>query len=106
LRTRFDDNPQFNKLKLALGVHTGSEPRNAGTRRGDRVSFAMSDVFLPGPEEVLPAMVITDKVEGTVIGFSDSGIVSRAFAVIEIVRKQEVIVPVDKLRIVDANNEE
>ena len=70
------------------------------------MSFAMSDVFLPGPEEVLLAMVITDKVEGTVIGFSDSGIVSRAFAVIEIVRKQEVIVPVDKLRVVDANNEE
>jgi hypothetical protein len=66
----------------------------------------MSDVFLPVPEDVLPAMVITDEVEGTVIGFSDSGIVLQAFAVIEVVRRQEVIVPVDKLRVVGANNEE
>ena len=66
----------------------------------------MSDVFLPHAEEVLPAMVITDEVEGTVVGFSDSGGLSRAFAVIEVVRRQEVIVPVEKLRVVGANNEE
>jgi hypothetical protein len=66
----------------------------------------MSDVFLPSPEEVLPAMVVTDEVEGTVVGFSDSGAVLRAFAVIEVVRRQEVIVPVDKLRVIGANNEE
>jgi len=66
----------------------------------------MSDVFLPSPEEVLPRMVLTDEVEGTVVGFSDSGVEPRAFAVVEVVRRQEVIVPVDKLHVIAASNEE
>jgi hypothetical protein len=98
--------PKFNKLRLAVGVHAKRKSRAVGTHKGDKVSFAMSDVFLPGPEDVLPAMVVTDEIEGTVFGFSDSGVLSRAFAVVEVVRKQEIIVPVDKLRVIGANNEE
>jgi len=75
----------------------------ADTRKGDRVSFERSDMFLPGPEELLPG---TGELEGVVIGFSDSGAQSRVFAVVEVVQKQEVVVPVDKLRLLGPSSEE
>jgi hypothetical protein len=40
-------------------------------------------------------------VEGTVVDFSDSGITSRVFAVVEVVQKHAVVVPVAKLRVKD-----
>jgi len=59
----------------------------------------MSDVFLPGPEEVRAAWTDGTDVEGTIIDFSDSGSVSRVFAVIEAHHRHTVIVPVAKLRL-------
>jgi hypothetical protein len=44
-----------------------------------------------------------DEVEGTVIGFSDSGMEARVYAVIEVVRRQEVVVPIARLRIAGSN---
>jgi len=41
--------------------------------------------------------------EGTVVDFSDSGSESHVFAVVEVVRKQAVVVPVSELQIVSAN---
>ena len=60
-------------------------------------------MFLPSPEELLPG---TGELEGVVIGFSDSGTQSRVFAVVEVVQKQEVVVPVDKLRLIGSSSEE
>jgi hypothetical protein len=60
-------------------------------------------MFLPGPEALWPG---SEEVEGVVIGFSDSGAQSRVFAVIEVVQKQEVVVPVDKLRLIGPRSEE
>ena len=69
------------------------------TQVGDRVRFSLDSVFLPGPEEALESLSLQSEVEGTIIDFSDSGDISRAFAVVDVVRRQIVVVPVDKLRL-------
>jgi len=65
------------------------------------VHFRIADVFLPRPEDLLDAPSAEEEVEGTVVGFSDSGSESRAFAVVDVVRHQNVIIPTAKLRIVN-----
>ena len=65
---------------------------------GDRVLFRVTDVFLPAAEELTTLMTLTGEVEGAVTGFSDSGAQSRVYAVLEVVQRCEVVVPVDKLR--------
>lgn len=67
---------------------------------GDRVRFALADIFLPGPElGGSPASEMTE-LDGTLIEFSDSGSKTKAFAVVEVVRKQMIVVPVEKLECV------
>jgi len=39
-----------------------------------------------------------EEIEGTVIDFSDSGSRQNAFAIVEIIRKQTVIIPIEKLQ--------
>ena len=39
------------------------------------------------------------ELDGTIIDFSDSGDSSQVYAVVEVVRKQSVVVPVAKLKI-------
>ena len=56
------------------------------------------DVFLPSPEGVLSALAFESELEGTIVDFSDSGQQARAFAVVDIVRRQTVVVPVEKLQ--------
>jgi hypothetical protein len=58
-------------------------------------------VFLPPSEEPLS---LDESLEGTVIEFSDSGSQAQFFAVVEVVRKQTVIVPVSELQISPAAN--
>jgi hypothetical protein len=77
----------------------------ARTRNGDRVTFERSDIFLPSPEE-LPLDFAADELDGVVVGFSDSGGQPRVFAVVEVVRRAEVVVPVDKLRVMGSGPEE
>lgn len=55
-------------------------------------------MFLPDPEEVLASLSLASEVEGTIVDFSDSGDVPRAFAVVEMIQKRRVVVPVEKLR--------
>ncbi|MEJ2009461.1 MAG: hypothetical protein P8Z30_15120 [Acidobacteriota bacterium] len=62
--------------------------------------FRIADVFLTRPEELLKAFSSEEEAEGTVVGFSDSGSEPRAFAVVDVVRRQNVIIPTAKLRIV------
>jgi hypothetical protein len=66
------------------------------------VRFQASDVFLPSPGGALAAIPEETELEGTIIDFSDSGLRSRFFAVIDVVRTQSLIVPVDKLEIIKA----
>jgi len=64
---------------------------------GDKVRFRVSDVFLPSPEGVLVAPSIEEVLEGTIVDFSDSGQKARVFALVDVIRRQTVVVPVEKL---------
>lgn len=68
------------------------------TEKGDKVTFRMSDVFLPDAEELRTPWTETGEAEGTVVDFSDSGNASRVFAVVEVLQRQTVVVPVAKLK--------
>lgn len=74
----------------------------ADTRKGDRVRFSLVNAYLPAPDEALRDLALQDEVEGVVIDFSDSGSTRRAFAVIEVVRRRTVVVPVQSLSLVGA----
>lgn len=67
---------------------------------GDKVRFALGDVFLPSQETVLAPLPRETELEGTVVDFSDSGADLRVFAVVDVVRKQAVVVPVEKLEVI------
>jgi hypothetical protein len=64
------------------------------------VRFRVSDVFLPAAEAVLLAPGPEEEVDGTIIDFSDSGPKTKAFAVVDVVRRQTVVVPVAKLHVI------
>lgn len=64
------------------------------------MSFRMSEVFLPVAEELFKPLSRESEVEGTIIDFSDSGTKPRAFAVVEVVEKHTVVVPVSELRLI------
>ena len=67
------------------------------TQVGDKVRFSVVDIFLPDAENVFVAAPGEAEVEGTVVNFSDSGSTPRMFAVVEVIRRQTVVVPVEKL---------
>ena len=66
---------------------------------GDRVTFRISDVFLPEPQEVLAALTPELEANGTLMEFSDSGSSPRAYALVRITAHQSVLLPVAALRI-------
>jgi hypothetical protein len=70
------------------------------TDKGDWVRFRVADVFLPSQEELLSAPSADTEMEGTIVDFSDSGLKLRAFAVVEVVNKQTMVVPVEKLKLI------
>ena len=67
------------------------------TLKGNNVRFHLSDVFLPNAEELRAVFREEEELEGTVVDFSDSGIRANAFAIVEIIQKQTVVIPIDKL---------
>lgn len=66
---------------------------------GDRVSFRISDVFLPDPAEVLAGLTTETEAQGVVVEFSDSGSRPKTYALVRITSQQAVLVPVSALRI-------
>ena len=66
---------------------------------GDRVSFRISDVFLPEPSEVLASLTPEVEANGVVVEYSDSGSSPRAYAVVRITAQQSVLLPVEALRV-------
>ena len=68
---------------------------------GDRVSFRISDVFLPEPSEVLANLTPEVEANGVVVEFSDSGNDPRAYAVVRITAQQSVLLPVAALRLLN-----
>jgi len=55
---------------------------------------------LPSAEELVAFAAPDQQVEGTVIDFSDSGSEPDYFAVIDVIRRCTVVVPVEKVEIV------
>jgi hypothetical protein len=77
---------------------------NAGSAQiGDRVSFRISDVFLPEPAEVLAHLTPEVEANGVVVEFSDSGDRPRAYAVVRITGQQSVLLPVGALRLLNCD---
>jgi hypothetical protein len=72
--------------------------RTPSTEKGDKVNFRMSDVFLPEVEELRASWADAAELEGTIVDFSDSGDASRVFAVVEVLERHTVVVPVAKLK--------
>lgn len=66
---------------------------------GDRVSFRISDVYLPEPVEVLANLTADVEANGVIVEYSDSGTVERAYAVVRITPEQVVLLPVAALRV-------
>ena len=64
----------------------------------------MSDAFLPSAEELVVLAMPGEKVEGIVIEFSDSGSKPDYFAVVDVVRRRTVVVPVEKLEVVPGSD--
>jgi hypothetical protein len=70
------------------------------TDTGDKVRFQGSNIFLPGAAGCSAALSEEPELEGTIVGFSDLGPKPRYFAVIEVVMRHSLIVPVEKLEVV------
>jgi hypothetical protein len=68
------------------------------TEKGDRVSFHAWDVFLPDAAALPDAWGDAGEMEGTIVDFSDSGADSRVFAVVEVLERRTVVVPVMALQ--------
>ncbi len=68
---------------------------------GDRVSFRISDAFLPEPPEVLASLTVEAETNGVIVEFSDSGNRPRMYAVVQITPQQKVLIPVHALQVVD-----
>lgn len=64
---------------------------------GDTVRFRVEDIYLPIRDDLPKPLVAADELEGTVVDFSDSGVLPRIFAIIDVVARHSVIVPVDRL---------
>jgi hypothetical protein len=71
------------------------------TRIGDQVKFEVRSVFFWPQDESPGALPPDAKIEGKVVGFSDSGSEPCVFAVVEIVKTQSVIVPIKELEIAE-----
>ena len=63
--------------------------------------FHLADVFLPSAADLSVVSLVEEELEGTVVDFSDSGSTPNAFAVIEVIQKRTVIVPVEKLSLAE-----
>ncbi|HEX7362536.1 MAG TPA: hypothetical protein VF283_18745 [Bryobacteraceae bacterium] len=117
LRVFATDHPNLqanNCLKAAQ--QTISRPRRDGARIacaiqqainmdsaaqiGNRVSFHISDVYLPEPSEVLAHLTPELEANGVIVEFSDSGSSRQAYAVVRLTAEQSVLLPVTALRVV------
>jgi len=72
---------------------------SASAQIGDRVSFRISDVYLPEPSEVLARLTAEVEANGVVVEFSDSGSRVHVYAVVRLTAHQSVLLPVSALRV-------
>ena len=78
----------------------GSSMESASAQIGDRVSFRISDVYLPEPHEVLAQLTTAVEANGVIVEFSDSGSSPQAYALVRLTAEQSVLLPVTAVRVV------
>lgn len=66
--------------------------------QGDIVRFQVADIFLPAADDLPKTLTSVEQLEGTVVNFSDSGLRPRVFAVVDVIARRSVVVPVEKLQ--------
>jgi hypothetical protein len=71
---------------------------------GDRVSFKISDAFLPEPAEVLASLTVEAETNGVIVEFSDSGNSPRAYAVVQITPQQKIVLPLNALQLLNIDH--
>jgi hypothetical protein len=57
-------------------------------------------VFLPNAAELCQPLSADTEVEGTIIDFSDAGSKPQAFVVVDVVSRQTMVVPVERLNLI------
>jgi len=72
----------------------------ASAQIGDRVSFRVSDIYLPEPSEVLARLTSEVEAIGVIVEFSDSGSCPQAYALVRLTVQKSVLLPVTALRVV------
>lgn len=85
---------------LSTGGGHSSSASEAGPliHEGDTVRFQIADVFLPAVDDLPKVLISTEELEGTVVNFSDSGLLPRVFAVVDVIARRSFVVPVEKLQ--------
>jgi len=78
--------------------------RRHSTSRGDKVVFRIADAFVPSAEELKVDFPDRAELEGTVVDFSDSGGSSNAFVIVEVIQKHTVVLPIKKLKLLNAES--
>jgi hypothetical protein len=68
------------------------------------VKFRAANVFLWPREEPLSALPPDVEVQGRLVGFSDSGLESRVFGLVEVVKTQTVVVRVSDLEVIETES--
>jgi hypothetical protein len=66
-------------------------------REGDLVYFAVASVYLPNPAEVLADLTTAEQLVGRIVHFSEADGRERAFAVVSLPSRSNVVVPSDNL---------
>jgi hypothetical protein len=97
-----------NNLRLGFSVHSvistgagySTSASEGGTliHEGDTVRFQGADIFLPAADDLSKALTSAEQMEGTVVNFSDSGLLPRVFAVVDVIARRSFVVPVEKLQ--------
>lgn len=67
--------------------------------------FQPSDVFFWPEEKPLSALSPEAEIHGKLVGFSDSGSEPRVFAVVEVMKIQNVIVRVSDLKVIETESQ-
>ncbi len=75
-------------------------PAGGYTEIGNRVRFSAASVFIPNLEQAVGIFSRDDDLEGMIAGFSDSGASAKVYAVVDVVRKLSLVVPVDDLNLI------
>ncbi len=65
--------------------------------------FQVADIYLPARDDLPKSLTTAESLEGTVVDISDSGFLPRVFAVVDVMARQSVIVPLEKLQTQDVH---